>query len=50
MLSIITFSASDTEAIINQAGELVGDLMPLLIIIIGISIGAYIIRVILHFR
>ena len=50
MLSIITFSASDTEAIVGWAGTLVGDVMPLLIVIFGITIGAYIIRVILNLK
>ena len=50
MSSIITLTATDTDAIVEWAGTLVGDLMPLLIIIFGITIGAYIIKVILNLK
>jgi len=50
MLSIITFTATDTDAIVDWASTMVGDVMPLLIIFIGITIGAYLIRVILNLR
>jgi len=50
MLSILTFEEADITGIVGYAGELVGDLMPLLIVIIGIAIGAYVIRVILNIR
>lgn len=43
---IITFTDANITAIVGWAGTLVGDLMPLLIVIFGISIGAYVIQVI----
>jgi len=49
MFSIITLSSEDITAIVGWAGTLVGDLMPLLIVIIGIAIGAFVIRVILGY-
>ena len=48
--TIIPLSDEDITAIVGWAGQLVGDLMPLLIVIIGIAIGAFIIKVILHIR
>lgn len=50
MFSIITISATDTTAIIDQAGTMVSDVMPLLIIFLGIGIGAYVIKVIINLR
>lgn len=50
MLNIITISPENITAIVGYAGELVGDLMPLLIVIIGIAIGGYVLRVILNLK
>jgi len=50
MLTIITFTEQNITDIVAYAGELVGDLMPLLIVIIGIAIGGYVLRVILNLR
>jgi len=47
LFSIITISDADITGIVGWAGTLVGDLMPLLIVIFGISIGAYVIQVII---
>lgn len=47
---MITFTEGNITAIIGYAGELVGDLMPLLIVIIGIAIGGYVLRIILNLR
>lgn len=47
MLTIITITEENITAIVGWAGSLIGDLMPLLVVIIGISIGAYIIRAII---
>ena len=43
MISIITLATSDMTAILGYAGSLVSDLMPLLVVIIGIGIGMWII-------
>lgn len=48
MFSIITLATSDMSGILGYAGELVGDFMPLLIVVIGISIGLWVINAILH--
>lgn len=50
MLAIITFTEQNVAGIVGYAGELVGDLMPLLVVIIGIAIGGYVIKVILGLR
>lgn len=50
MLTIITISEANITAIVGYAGELVGDLMPLLVVIIGIAIGGYVLRIILNLR
>lgn len=50
MLTILTITEANITAIVGWAGDLVSDLMPLLVVIIGIAIGAYIIRVILNLR
>lgn len=47
---MITFTESNITDIIGYAGELVGDLMPLLIVIIGIAIGGHVLRIILNLR
>jgi len=48
--SILTISEQNITDIVGYAGTLVGDLMPLLIVIIGIAIGGYVIKVILNIR
>ena len=50
MLTIITITEQNITDIMAWAGDLVGDLMPFLVIILGISIGAFIIRTILNLR
>lgn len=50
MLSILTITEQDITAIVGWAGTLIGDLMPLLVVIIGISIGAFIIKLIMNSR
>lgn len=50
MLTIITMTEQNITDIVGWAGDLIGDLMPLLVVIIGISIGAFIIKVILNMR
>lgn len=50
MLSIITITEGNMTDIVAYAGELVGDVMPLLVVIIGIAIGGYVIRIILNIR
>lgn len=43
LLSIINLSTNDINGIVGWAGTLVGDLMPLIIIVIGISIGIWVV-------
>lgn len=50
LATFFTFSETDITAIIGHAGNLVSDAMPLLVVLIGILIGAYVIRVILTLR
>lgn len=50
MLTIITMTEQNITDIVGWAGSLIGDLMPLLVVIIGIAIGAFIIKVILNIR
>lgn len=50
MITIITITEENITDIVGWAGDLVGDLMPLLIVIIGIALGAFIIKVILNLR
>jgi len=50
MLTIITMTEQNITDIVGWAGDLIGDVMPLLVVIIGISIGAFIIKVILNMR
>lgn len=50
MLTIITMTEQNITDIVGWAGDLIGDLMPLLVVIIGIAIGAYVIKVILNIR
>lgn len=47
---ILTISDANINAIVGWATELVANLMPLLIVIIGIAIGAFVIKVILHIK
>lgn len=44
---ILPFTPDDITAIVGWAGVLVGDLMPLLVVIFGISIGAWVIQIII---
>jgi len=48
MFTFFTISAGDITSIIGYAGNLVADFMPLLVVFVGIAIGVYIIRVVLH--
>lgn len=50
LATFFTFEETDITAIVGHAGDLVADAMPLLVVIIGIIIGAYVIRVILSLR
>lgn len=50
MLTIITITEENITAIVGWAGDLISDLMPLLVVVIGITIGAYVIKVILNMR
>jgi hypothetical protein len=44
--TFFTISSGDIASTTAYAGSLVGDFMPLLVVILGILIGAFIIRVI----
>jgi hypothetical protein len=44
--TFFTITATDTEAMVSQASSLVSDFMPLLVVLVGILIGAFIIRMI----
>lgn len=46
--TFITLQEADITAILTHAGNIVGDVMPLLIVLIGIGIGLWVIRVILN--
>lgn len=50
MLTIITMTEQNITDIVGWAGTLVADLMPLLVVIIGLSIGAFIIKLIMNSR
>lgn len=50
MLSIIPLTGENVSAIVGYAGTIISDLMPLLIVIIGIAIGVWIIKAILSLR
>jgi hypothetical protein len=50
MLPIISFTEENIAGIVGWAGEIVSGVMPLLVVIIGIAIGAYLIKVILNLR
>ncbi|GAH94207.1 unnamed protein product [marine sediment metagenome] len=50
MLSIITFTDADVSSTVAWASMLVGDLMPLLVLIFGIAVGGFVISVILKLR
>ena len=47
---LIPITATDTDAIVEWASTIVGDVMPLLIIFIGIAIAGYVLKVILNLR
>lgn len=40
--TFFTITASNTEAMIGYAGDLISDITPLLLIIVGVSVGIYI--------
>ena len=40
--TFFTITASDTEAMIGYAGDLIADITPLLLIIIGVAVGVFI--------
>jgi len=46
-MEIVPITAEQVDDIVGWAGSLVSDLMPLLIVIFGIAIGAWIIQVII---
>lgn len=48
MFPLFTFTTNDMLGITGWATEVVGDAMPLLIVIIGIAIGVWVIRAIFH--
>ena len=50
MITIFTLTQANMDEIIGYAGTLVGDVMPLLVVIIGIAIGGFVIKVILNIR
>lgn len=50
MLAIISFSETNIASIVDWASEIVSGVMPLMVVIIGIAIGAYIIKVVLNLR
>lgn len=47
MLSIITITQDNVDDVLGYAGTLVGDLMPLIVVFLGIAIGAYLINVVI---
>jgi len=49
-LSLFTFSSNDITAITGWASTVVGDAMPLLIVIIGVAIGIWVIVSIFHLK
>jgi len=50
MLTIFTITQANIDQIIGYAGSLVGDVMPLLVVIIGVAIGGFVIKVILNIK
>lgn len=46
--TFLTISASNTAEIINNGKDLISDLMPLLVIIIGVGIALWILEAFLH--
>ncbi len=48
--SILTITEQNMADIVGYAGTLVADVMPLLIVIIGIAIGGFVIKVILNIK
>jgi len=40
--TFITFTASDTASVIDYAGDLITDLSPLLLIVVGVAVGIFI--------
>ncbi len=50
MFYLFTFTANDVNGVVGWAGEVVGDVMPLLIVIIGVAIGVWVITSIFHLK
>lgn len=48
--TFFTITPDNITAIVANAGNLVGDFMPLLVVIIGILIGAFIIKIIFKLK
>lgn len=48
--TFLTFSASDTAAVVDTGKSLISDLMPLLIIILGIGLALWIVEAFLHHK
>jgi hypothetical protein len=49
MLSfIISITSTDTSAILANAGGVVGDFMPLIVIVVGIEIGFIIFEIVMN--
>lgn len=38
-----SFNASDTASVVSYVGGIVGDFMPLILIILGVSIGLFVV-------
>lgn len=45
-----TITPADVASTTAIAGNLVGDFMPFLVVILGVLIGAFVIKVILHLK
>lgn len=50
MITFFTISSQNIASTTAYAGDLIADFMPLLVVILGILIGAYILRVLLSLR
>ena len=46
--TFFTIASEDITAIVGYAGSLIGDAMPLIVVIIGIGIGLLILKVIIN--
>jgi hypothetical protein len=45
---IYTFSATDTTALIGYIGGVVGDFLPVILIVLAVSIGLFIVSKVFH--